>query len=96
MVFINMGFFLAEVTMMNFENKEMIENIAKLISNSGLEEERDAETGHDHGKELDLFSPNLLIHHTALTLIATRANHIHDDRYRLSHYLDIFSPPPEV
>ena len=95
-VFLNMGFFLAEVTMLKLDNKDLIENIAKLITSSGLEEERDAESGHDTVKQLDLFSSNLLTHHTSLTLVATRANHVHEDHYLITHYLDIFSPPPEA
>ena len=95
-VFLNMGFFLAEVTMLKLDNKELIENIAKLITSSGLEEERDAESGHDNVKGLDLFTNNLLTHHASLILIATRANHIYEDHYPVTHYVDIFSPPPEV
>ncbi len=97
LVFLNMGFFLAEVTMLKIENEELIENIASLITNSGAEEERDAESGQDSSvKEIDLCAHHLLTHHSSLTLIATRNNQIFEDHYSLTHYLDIFSPPPEV
>src|SRR5687767_6293570 len=95
-VFLNMGFFLAEVTMLKIENEDLIENIANLITNSGAEEERDAEKGNDTSvKEIDLCSHHMLIHHTSLFLIATKNNQIFEDHYSLTHYLDIFSPPPE-
>jgi hypothetical protein len=39
--FLNMGFFLSEVRMLDLDNSPLVENIAKLVSTIGCEEEKD-------------------------------------------------------
>ena len=100
--FLNMSFFLAEITALKLSgNKALIENIAKLISGGGLEEEKDAcsetaEGGDIAVKEVDLLAHHAFIHHAALSLIAQQRNGILTDIFSYSSYLEIFSPPPEA
>jgi hypothetical protein len=101
-IFLNMSFFLAEVTALKLAgNKALVENIAKLISGGGLEEEKDASTETAEGgdvtvKEVDLLAHHAFIHHAALSLIAQGRNGILNDTFSYFSYLEIFSPPPEA
>lgn len=60
-VFLNMGFFLSEIKMFDLDlKKEMVENLAELILNIGMEEERDIceEIPDESGKTFtDFFHP---------------------------------------
>jgi hypothetical protein len=97
LVFLNMSFFLAEVSLMNFSKKELIENIAKLILNSGFEEERDCETpGADSmGKGVDLMLQQVQIHHTSSILMSIGVNRTLVNHYRHANHSLTFSPPPD-
>jgi hypothetical protein len=97
LVFLNMSFFLAEVSLLSLTNPEIIENVAKLISSSGFEEERDGETsGNDSSaKEVDLLFHQIQFHHSALFLITEKINRILEDHYPHEDYSLIFSPPPD-
>jgi hypothetical protein len=97
LVFLNMSFFLAEVSMLGLTNPELIENVAKLISSSGFEEERDGESsGNDSSaKEVDLLIHQIQLHHSALFLITTKIIRILEDHYPHANYALIFSPPPD-
>ena len=96
-IFLNMSFFLAEVSMLKLTNKELVENVAKLISSSGFEEERDSETpGNDSSaKEVDILIHQIQIHHSALFLITIKIIRIMDDHYPHANYSLNFSPPPD-
>ena len=58
LIFLNMSFFLAEVSALKLnQDKKMVSNIIKLISSSAAEEEKDAFGGADEdcsAKEVDL------------------------------------------
>lgn len=97
LIFLNMSFFLAEVTLLKFEEKELIENIAKQIFNSGFEEERDCETsGTDaFGKEVDLLVQQAQIHRASSFLISLRLNRTMVDHYLHANHSLTFSPPPD-
>ncbi len=96
LIFLNMSFFLAEVSMLKFNKKELIE-IAKLILNTGLEEERDGESSSADslGKEVHLFMHQVQMHTTASFLISTRTNRTLVDHYRHANHSLIFFPPPD-
>jgi hypothetical protein len=95
-VFLNMGFFMAEISLLKIDNQEMIENIARLISNGGFEEERDGETSsHDNAKEVDIFLSQMLIHHTSLFLIGAKSHQTQEDLYPHANHAFRFSPPPD-
>jgi hypothetical protein len=95
-IFLNTSFFMAEISLMKITDHELLQNIAKLVSNSGLEEERDGEVDKDaSAKEVDLLIGQVQIHHQALYLIATRANHMLEDHYPHANYAQTFSPPPD-
>lgn len=96
-IFLNMSFFLAEVCMLDFKDKKVIENVAKLVLNGGLEEERDAQTaGADASlKVYSIASGDLLMRHSSLFLIASRMQHESTDHYLHADHSEKFSPPPE-
>jgi hypothetical protein len=97
LVFLNMSFFLAEVSLLKFNQKELIENIASLILNSGFEEERDCESsGADHmAKEANLLTQQVQIHHTSSFLMSIGVNRTLIDHYRHANHALIFFPPPD-
>ena len=87
-IFLNTAFFMAEISLLKITNHEFLQNIAKLVSNSGLEEERDGEHADkdSSAKEVDLLISQVQIHHRVLFLIATKANHVLDDLYPHANY----------
>lgn len=97
-IFLNMSFFLAEVSMLKFTNQELVENIVKLISSSGFEEERDGETScnDSSAKEVGILIHQIEIHHTALFLTTEKIIRIKDDHYPHANYALNFSPPPDI
>ena len=97
-MFLNMSFFLAEVSALNITDKGLIENIAKLVSSSGFEEERDGESSPNDssGKEVDLLNLQIQIHQQSLFLTASRANHTWENLYPHANYSQTFSPPPDL
>ncbi|HEU5292369.1 MAG TPA: hypothetical protein VFU05_17095 [Cyclobacteriaceae bacterium] len=96
-IFLNTSFFLAEISLLKVTNFELLQNVAKLMSNSGLEEERDGETSDkdSSAKEVDLLISQVQIHHEVLFLTATKACHALDDLYPHANYSQTFSPPPD-
>lgn len=97
-IFLNTSFFLAEISLLKVTNYEILQNVAKLISNSGLEEERDGETTDKDasGKEVDLLISQAQTHHHVLFLVAFKANHALDDLYPPANYAQTYSPPPDL
>ena len=97
-IFLNMGFFLAEVSMLKLTNQELVQNIAKLISSSGFEEERDGESSEKDSaaKEVDILVNQIQIHHSSLFLIAAKTNRNIEDHYPHANYSQTFSPPPDI
>jgi hypothetical protein len=96
-IFLNMSFFLAEVCMLDLQDKQMIENVCNLVINGGLEEERDAHgSGNDVPvKPFTMASEHLLLRHTSLFLIAAKIHQDSEDHYLHADHSEIFSPPPE-
>jgi hypothetical protein len=98
-IFLNMSFFLSEVRMLKLDvDRELAHNIAKLVSGTGLEEEREAgeESSAGEGKTIDIF----LTINASATLIAgivIPKNKIHaDDRSLSTGCVEITTPPPKV
>lgn len=95
-IFLNMSFFLAEVSMLELKDRQMIENICFLVLNGGLEEERDA---HGSGADIPLkmFSVGgeLSLRHASLFLIAARVHRDSEDHYLHADHSETFSPPPD-
>lgn len=96
-IFLNTAFFMTEISLLKVSNHELLQNIAKLVSNNGLEEERDSETPDKDSvaKEVDLFLGQAQIHHRVLFLIATKVSHQLEDLYPHANYAQTFSPPPD-
>ena len=97
-IFLNMSFFLAEVSMLDLQDRQMIENVCKLVLNGGLEEERDAHSsGADAGlKMFSLAAEDLLMRHSSLFLIASKMHQEFEDHYLHADHSEKFSPPPEA
>jgi hypothetical protein len=97
LAFLNMSFFLAEVSFLNFKENELLENVAKLILNTGFEEERDGEpSGEKSIKEMDKHVQQFQIHSNAAILISIKGSSILIDHYRHADHSLIFSPPPDL
>ena len=96
-IFLNMSFFLAEVSMLKFEKKELIENIAKLIFNGGAEEERDGESSRadSTAKEVDVLLQQVQIHHTSSVLMSLSINRTLVDHYTHANFSLSFYQPPD-
>ena len=96
-LFLNMSFFALEVSMLKIANKQLAENVAKLISNSGFEEEKGGESsGNDStAKEVDVLLNQLQIHQHSLYLLSVKINRTVDDHYLHANYALTFSPPPD-
>ena len=97
LIFLNMSFFLAEVCMLKY-NKSEIAEIAKLILNTGFEEERDGESSSTDsvGKEVDLLIHRGHIHDTSSFLISINTNRTLVDHYLHANHSLNFSPPPDL
>lgn len=95
-VFLNMSFFLAEVSMLKYSKKELIE-IAKLILNTGFEEERDGATpGADSMGKVDLAAHHQQLSNQLFSLISIETNRILVDHYRHANHSLTFFPPPDL
>ena len=96
-IFLNMSFFLAEVSMLEIKDKQMIEIVAKLVLNGGLEEERDSHSPAGDAP-LKIFSVGgaLRLHHSSLFLIASRMYQEWIDHYLHADHSEKYSPPPDV
>jgi hypothetical protein len=63
-LFLNMSFFLAEVSALKLtQNKKMVENIAKLVAGAASEEEKDAFGGSGSEDLKGVTEIDLLLHH---------------------------------
>ena len=101
LVFLNMSFFLAEVSMLKLEQDSRFTKIISLIlSGSGFEEER--EVGGDHskdeptGKKVELiFNSHTHSHNGSLVLLANENRVLADHHRPQGGIYEAFSPPPE-
>ena len=83
--------------MLKYNKTELVE-IAKLILNTGFEEERDSESsGADSfAKEVDLAAQQSAIHHNSSFLISSNTNKTLVDHYRHANHSLSFFPPPDL
>jgi hypothetical protein len=101
LIFLNMSFFLAEVSVLNLnKDKKMIANIAKLISSSSSEEEKAAFGGaadeDPTAKEVDLiFNYSTHTIYRFILLIKSTRYSYNQGPPLLGSY-EIYSPPPEA
>jgi hypothetical protein len=96
LAFLNMSFFLAEISLLSFDKKDLIENIAKLILNTGFEEERESETSGEHKVKEILLGLQVQIHGTSSFLISVSVNSAMINHYRHANYSLTFFPPPDI
>lgn len=101
LIFLNMSFFLAEVSALKLtQDKKMLENIARLISSSAAEEEKDIFGGFADedcsAKEVDLiFSYTIHTIHGHGILTDNKLD-THDQGLPLLGSYEIYSPPPDA
>lgn len=95
LAFLNLSFFLAEVSLLKIEERELIENIAKLILNTGFEEEREGESSGENSIKEIIAMHQANIHGISSNLISTRINSVLVDHYRHANHSFTFSPPPD-
>lgn len=95
-LFLNMSFFLVEVSLLEITDHQIIENIARLISTGGFEEERDGEAPEKaSAKEVDLLIDPIQPHHHLLIIVNSKTGCMLDDLYPHANYSQTFSPPPD-
>ena len=99
-IFLNMSFFLAEVSALKMhQDKKMFANIVKLISSSAAEEEKDAFGGTDEdnsAKEVDLiFGYSVHTIHNHISEVNNKRS-VFDQGVPLLGSYEIYSPPPEA
>lgn len=100
-VFLNMSFFLAEISALKLDqNKQMMENIAKLLAGCAAEEEKDVFGGTSDedtsAKEIDLifhYHTHTPRHH--VLVLTSNISVFTAGIPRFGNY-EIDSPPPEV
>ena len=99
LIFLNMSFFLAEVSFLNLnQDKKMIGNIAKLIASSSTEEEKDVFGGTDEdcsAKEVYLVFQYNIHAAVAYSVLPNKRSFFNPGSPLLGSY-EIYSPPPEV
>ncbi len=95
LMFLNMSFFLSGISILYPEEKQLIENVGKLVVN---EEERDAHgSGTDTPvKVFPLLTDGVVMWHSSLFLIAEKLHHELEDLLLHDGHAEYFSPPPEV
>jgi ribonuclease BN (tRNA processing enzyme) len=96
-VFLNMSFFLAEISALKIEkNKQLLENVAKLIAGSSAEEEKDAFAGADEDVSInDVFMSHHHHPHDLTEHMLQSSLRLRDHGIPLFGHRQIFSPPPE-
>lgn len=94
LMFLNMSFLLSGISLLYPDDRQMIENVGKLVLN---EEEKDAhgsETGA-HEKTFACFQEDLHMRASSLFLIAEKLHHPAEDLALRDGHSENFSPPPE-
>lgn len=101
LIFLNMSFFLAEVSALKLtQDKKMIANIAKLISSSAAEEEKDA-FGGTADEDCSAKEVNLIFNYTTHTIygytsLIKNLRCVLNQGLPLLGSYEIYSPPPEA
>lgn len=99
LIFLNMSFFLAEVSALGLtKDKKMIKNIALLISSSAAEEEKDA-FGGTADEDCSAKGVDLIVSYSTHSIydhgVLITKNSSHDQGLPLLGSYEIYSPPPE-
>lgn len=94
-IFLNMSFFLAGISLLTPENRQIIENVGNIVLN---EEERE---GHNSGTEVEaklfpLFSDDVLLSHFSLFLTAEKLQRRAESAWLRDGHSENFSPPPDI
>ena len=99
-VFLNMGFFLIEVSALKMhKDRQLIENVAKLLAGSSAEEEQDGFGGTDEDtsmNEIDLIIAYGSHGHEVAMWLTNNNRMLDNHGIPLFGHRQIFSPPPEV
>ena len=96
-----MGFFLLEVRLLKLDkNRQLMENISKMLAGALFEEERDCPASSSASPFAFAEEEYMAGHHAhnfsgSYFLIAEKASHLLNDGTSEHGYLKQFSPPPE-
>ena len=97
LLFLNMSFFLAEMAMLKVSDRQILENIVRLIATGGFEEERDGDTQNEIDTSLeDFLIPHLPTSEQSLLSLLTKVHQAPEDLYPHANYSQTFSPPPDL
>lgn len=94
-----MNFFLAEVSLLEIDkNKNMVENIAKLIANAATEEEKDVFGGESAKDvlEIELVTTHSFLQGSYFLLPFQSAFQFNDGAKPILRNAEITNPPPEA
>ena len=96
-IFLNMGFFLLEVRLLDLhKNRQLMENISRMVAGAAFEEERDAGSSSAGFAEEEYVAGHHAHNHQAkLFLISDNTSHLFEAGTCRLGYLKKFSPPPE-
>jgi hypothetical protein len=100
LTFLNMSFFIAEVTLLNIDKTDQsIQNVIQILLAGGFEEESETPDGHGKSesiKDVFLSIQANLFHHRHLFQIAQHRFGALNDMIPHRGHAQIFSPPPEA
>jgi hypothetical protein len=96
-IFLNMGFFLIEIKLLGLhKDRQLMENISKMIAGAAFEEERDCSVQSSGFAEEYMAGHHSNSHNGSYFLIAEYTSHLFNDGTAEHGYLKRFSPPPEI
>jgi hypothetical protein len=95
--FLNMGFFLAEVTALKIpKDTKLIQSIAGNIFEEEREHGAESAPNDSAETEIDLLSHHTYIHQISPGFTLCERRGIIDDPFSDNYHLEIFCPPPEA
>lgn len=96
-IFLNMSFLLAEIALLKVSDSQILENVVRLVSMGGLEEERDgdAQTEKDASVE-DFILPHASLSEHAKCSGSSKEIQASESLYPHANYSQTFSPPPDL
>lgn len=94
LMFLNMSFLMSGISFLSPENRQMIENVGKLVLNEEEKDSHGSETG-THDKTFDCFGEDIHTQQSSLFLIAHKLQHPTNDLLLHDGHAENVSPPPE-
>jgi hypothetical protein len=96
LLFLNMSFLLTEIALLKVSDRQILENVARLISSGGFEEERDGDTQAEKDASIeDFIIPHSSIREQLKFSLLSKEILCPEDLYPHANYSQTFSPPPD-